>query len=249
MKIKLTLLFSVFALLTYAQEEIVPEKRVTLGLKFAANASLFTKTVAPFDGARDRQFEHYQSDYRGTGSGGVTARLDLKKGFSLDAEVLFSPRGMAFKESNQRVITVDDEGNESFAFNNYNYNIDYIELPVMVNYKFQQVGKDSYVSGYVGFAPGTVVNRKTKIRYEEARNGERSKGRYETFSLNIVRPFNTNIIGGVQLEGKPENKLVLYGDLRFNYTLMPVFDRDTNAEGRNLNTHMITASLGFGFRF
>ena len=249
MKIKLTLLFSLLALLVYGQEEPIVEKPVKLGFKFAINASLFTRAVAPFDGDRAHQFDNYMTDYRGSGSGGVTARLDLKKGFSFEAEALYSSRGMAYRESNQRVIIVDDEGNEEFAYNYYNYNIDYIEIPVMLNYKFQQVGKDTFLSGYLGVAPGTVVSRKTKIRYEEARNGDRSKGRYEISSLNSVNPFNTSLIAGVQLEGKPVNKISLYGDIRCNYTLMPVFDRDINPEGRNLNTRMFTASIGFGVRF
>ena len=249
MKLKLTLLFSTFALLVYGQEESVPVKPVMLGFKFAVNASVFTRAVTPFDGDRERKYEHYMTGYRSSGSGGITAQLALKKGFSFEAEALFSSRGMVYRESNQRVIIVDDEGNEEFGYNYYNYNIDYIEFPLMINYKFQHLGKGSYLSGYVGVAPGTVVNRKIKVRYEEARNGERSNGRYEISSLNSVNPFNTSVIGGVQIDGRPVNKLVFFGDLRFNYTLMPVFDRDTSPEGRNLNTHMLTVSLGFGVRF
>ena len=249
MKLKLTILLSAVTLLVYAQEESVPVKPVMLGFKFAVNASVFTRAVTPFDGDRDRKYENYMTGYRSSGSGGITAQLALKKGFYLEAEALFSSRGMAYLESNQRVVIVDDEGNEDFAYNHYNYNIDYIEFPVMINYKFQHLGKGSYLSGYIGVAPGTVVNRKIKVRYEEAPNGERSKGRYEISTLNSVNPFNASLIGGAQIDGKPMDKLILFGDLRFNYTLMPVFDRDTSPDGRNLKTHMLTAALGFGIRF
>lgn len=250
MKLKLILLFSLYGLYAYAQEEQpLYEKRVKFGLKAGVNASVFTNEVAPFDGQRSSKYTDFLSYYRPSGMGGVTAQLTLNKRFSLGAEVIFNSRGMAFREPNQRVIVVDDEGNEEFAYNYYNYNIDYIEFPLMINYGFKPPAYKVMIMGYLGVAPGTVINRKTKLRYERATDGSRSSSRYEKSRLNSVNPFNTSLIGGVQVGEMNTDRATIFGDLRFSHTLLPVFERDRTLEGDNLKTHMFTVSMAFGVRF
>ena len=249
MKLKLALLFSMLAMVTHAQEEMLPEKRVRLGLKVGFNASAFTREVAPFDGQRSVKYEDYQSNYRTAGLGGITAQLILSKHFTFGAEALFNARGMAYRQPNYRVVIVDDEGNESFAFNNFNYNIDYVEFPVMIYYGFKPPAYKTLISTYVGLAPATVINRQIKLRYEQGTNGSKSKGRFEKSTLNSVNPFNTSLLAGVQIAGDNSSTINLFGDLMFSHTLRPVFERNLTPEGRNLKTHMVTGSLSFGVRF
>lgn len=249
MKLKLLLLFSLFGLFAHAQEEPIYEKKVKFGLKAGVNASLFTREVAPFDGERSSKYADFLSYYRPSGMGGVTAQLTLNKHFSLGAEVIFNSRGMAFREPNQRVIIVDDEGNEEFAYTYFNYNIDYIEFPLMINYGFKPPAHKVMVMGYIGLAPGTVVNRKTKLRYEKSTDGSPSRGRNEQARLNSVNPFNTSLLAGVQIGEMNTDRATIFGDLRFSHTLLPVFERDKTLEGANLKTHMFTVSMAFGVRF
>ncbi|RZM29553.1 MAG: PorT family protein [Pedobacter sp.] len=249
MKLKLLLLLVIYGLYSKGQEMAHEEKKVRLGLKIGVNASLFTREVAPFDGERLRAYRNFVSYYRPSGMGGVTAQLMLTKNLSFGAEAIFNSRGMAFREPNQRVVIVDDEGNEEFAFNYFNYNIDYIEFPVMINYGFKPIDDRTMISGYVGVAPATVVNRKTKLRYEESMDGSRTKGRYETATLSSVRPFNASLLGGIQIGEMNSKKASLYGDLRLSHTLLTVFERDKTLEGDNLNTHMFTTTLAFGLKF
>ena len=243
------MLLAVSGFCSQAQEIPSEEKKVRLGLKIGVNASLFTQEVTPFDGERSREYRDFLSYYRPSGMGGVTAQMMLTKSLSFGAEAIFNSRGMAFREPNQRVVIVDDEGNEEFAYTYFNYNIDYIEFPVMISYGFKRLDQRTMLSGYIGVAPATVINRKTKLRYEETEDGTRSKGRYETATLNSVRLFNTSLLGGIQIGDMNTKKTNLFGDLRFSHTLLPVFERDKTLEGDNLKTHMFTASIGFGIRF
>jgi len=249
MKLKLLLLLSAFALAAQAQEEPLYEKKVRLGVKIGVNASVFTREVDPFDGDRSRTYANYLSYYRASGLGGVTALLVLNKRFSFGAEALFNSRGMAYREPNNRVVIIDDEGNEELAYNRFNYNIDYIEFPVMLNYGFRPSTDNLTIMPYAGLAPATVINRKTKIRYEQSTGHTSSKGKYETATLSSVNPFNTSVLLGVQVGQLASEKTSMYGDLRFSHTLLPVFDRASTPEGANLKTHMFTTSFSLGVRF
>ena len=223
------------------------EKAIRLGFKAGANFSLFTNKVSPFSEPVADKYAYFRRDVRPSAMGGVTAEFMLTKGFSIGAEVLFSSRGMSHSEKNSYVVTYDTEGNKKVGRNRYNYNIDYLEIPVTINYDFEKNSERTRLIGYVGLAPAMNTHAKTKLRYADNLDGDGYRTPNEDAKLNNVRLFNNNFIFGVQLGEKGSKKPNVFGDLRGSYTLRSVFN--SSALTNDLNTKMITGTIAVGIKF
>ncbi|MEJ7557709.1 MAG: porin family protein [Pedobacter sp.] len=233
--------FTLSCLCTQAQE-----KSIRLGAKIGANFSLFTQSVAPFDQKNGTRFEFFDRDARISGMGGLTAEFILTKGFSFGVEFLFSSRGMTYKEENNYAVILDDEG-ENTATNRYTYNIDYLEVPVTINYNFKEASSSLRLVGYIGMAPSMAIHGKTKLRYAEGLDGDGYRAANENSSLNNVRLYNNNILVGFQAGENSTKRLGGYLDLRATHTLRPTFVNQTQG-ANNANTKIVTFTFAVGIR-
>lgn len=237
-------LFMLFLLAGICSSAQYRDNKIKVGVKAGFNMSLFTRNVALFD-EPDPAYSNFRRSVRGSFTGGFTVDFKMAKGFSLGTELLFNSRGMSYQEENDRLIGQDEYGNDKTIYNYYNYNIDYLELPVILNYNFKPESSRSVLIAYVGLAQSVLVNHKTKLDYPR-KDREHSDVKAE---LNDVHNFNKSVLAGLQIGSKELMGLEPYIDFRGNYTLSPVFNRPVNEEGQNLKTRMLTFTLAFGVKF
>jgi hypothetical protein len=239
---KASLLF-VFALISlYSHAQYQPDK-IKFGLKAGFNVSLFTRDIAQFV-LRDEPWQNFNRSVRGSFTGGLTVDINMARGFSLGTEVLFSSRGMSYREENERIIKTDEEGREVKVYNYYNYNVDFMELPVALKYNFKPESSRTLLIAYAGISQAVLVNHKAKLSYprKDDRDNEKS-------DLENVHRFNKNLIAGMQIGEKEAFGVDAYFDLRGSYSLSPVFNKPEDSEGNNLHTRMWTIALTFGVKF
>jgi len=238
-----------YGLYVQAQEQPDFQKKVRFGVKTGINGSLFTRNVTPTANASRNDLSYFNRYFRASALAGLTVDGQLTERITLGAELLFNSRGMVYRERNNYVVIVDDEGDEEQAYNNFNYNIDYVEFPILISYNFKPSSYKLFLSAYTGMAPGIVVNSITKLRYEEGIAGDGGRGRNETLPLKYVNHFNNSLLVGMKVGDNTPFKINLYGDFRLSYTLLPVFNREVSDQGRNLDTRMLTCSVSVGVRF
>ena len=223
-----------------AQDE---SSRVNFGVKGGFSMSHFTDDVAPFD-QPDENFSAYKRSERFSFVPGITMDVQLTRGFSFITEVLYNSRGMGYSEKIPRLVIRDRDGREKSAYNYFDYKINYLELPLILNYNFSKKTAKTYWQAYAGIAPAVLISSKTKIDYyteSDTRQDTKSK-------LHDVRPFNHSFIAGIK-SGDGLNTLYEgYVDLRVSYTLSPVFKQALNDTGGNLNTRMYTFTLSVGLK-
>lgn len=250
MKSKLCFFILLFyGLYVQAQEQPDFEKKVRFGIKTGLNVSLFTSKVMPTSTARRSDFSNFDPYVRSSINAGLTADGQLTERISLSAELLFNSRGMVYMEKNNYVDIVNDEGEKEQAYNNFNFNIDYVELPILINYNFKPRAYRLFLAAYVGLAPGIAVNSKTKLSYEEGLDGNGREAKNEILPLKYVNHFNNSLLTGIKVGENNPRKLNLYGDFRLSYTLLPVFSRKVSDKGSNLDTRMLTGSVSIGIKF
>lgn len=250
MKSKLCFFILLFyGLYVQAQEQPDFQKKVRFGIKTGINGSLFTRNVTPTANSKRTDLSYFNRYFRASALAGLTADGRLTDRITLGAELLFNSRGMVYREKNNYVIIVDDDGQEEQAYNNYNFNIDYVEFPILISYNFKPSAYRLFLSAYAGMAPGIVVNSKTKLRYEDGVDGDGGRGRNETLPLKYVNHFNNSLLAGIKVGDNTPFKVNLYGDFRVSYTMLPVFNRSVSDQGDNLDTRMLTFSASLGVRF
>jgi hypothetical protein len=229
-----------------ARAQISFQKIIKVGLKAGVSGSVFTKDVEPFDPHIPGYYDTFENFVRFAGYGGVTLDYDISPRFSIGAELLYSARGMAYREENDEVLIIGDEGEEQ-AYNYFNFNVDYIELPVTANFSVLPLASKTWLKIYGGIARAAAVHKKTKLRYPDV-DGYDAPDLVKT-QLQHVRTFNTSVIGGLKVGGKKEKSVIPFGDLRGSYMLSPVFNRDKADNRGNLDTRMFSLSLGLGLQF
>jgi len=233
----------------YAHAQDAYERKLRFGLKAGVNGSLFTKTVEPFGPEQSGRLDYFNRFFRISGFGGLTVDAAVSKRLSVGVEALYNARGMAYREKNNHVILYDSEGNERQAFNDFNYNIDYIEFPLTLNYNFSDTEARTFIAGYAGVAPALAVHAITKMSYAESVDGSGRRARNERANLNEVNHFNNSLLLGLKVGDNNPRKTSVFGDFRMSYTLLPVFKKDEALSKNNLRTEMLTFSLGLGFKF
>lgn len=229
-----------------ARAQISFQKVIKVGVKAGVSGSVFTKDVEPFDPHIFGYYDTFENFVRLAGYGGVTLDYDISPRFSLGAEVLYNARGMSYREENYDVVIIGDEGEEQ-AYNYFNFNVDYIELPIIVNFNVLSLDSKTWLKVYGGIARAAAVHKKTKLKYPDVK-GYDAPDNVKT-QLQHVRTFNTSVIGGLKVGGKKGKSIIPFGDLRGSYMLSPVFNRSKAANGGNLDTRMFSLSLGLGVQF
>ena len=133
----------------HAQEK---SPRFKFGAKAGINLSFLTHDIGPFS-QPDETYSSFKRNPRPSANIGVTLNVQMPKKFNFGVELLFNTRGTTYIEENENVQEEDDEGVKRNARNYFNYNIDYLELPLTVNYNFKSELSNTYVTGYAGIAP------------------------------------------------------------------------------------------------
>lgn len=237
-----------YGLYGHAQQPF--EKKVKFGIKGGINGSLFTRTVDPFGPTQRNRLDEFRRYVRFAGFGGFTADAAISEHLIVGAEVLFNSRGMAYREKNYDVVIIDEDGNESQAYNDFNYIIDYAEFPITLNYNFSNPASKTWIAGYAGISPALKLNSITKLRYEKSPDGIGKRNHNEKADLNYVNHFNNSILAGIKIgEARKSKGPSVFGDFRTSYTMLSVFNRSKAENGNNLNTQMLTISVGLGMRF
>jgi hypothetical protein len=229
-----------------ARAQISFQKVIRVGVKAGITGSVFTRDVEPFDPHIPGYYDTFTNFVRVAGYGGVTLDYDIGPRLSIGAEVLYNARGMSYQEENDDVVIIGDDGEEQ-AYNYFNFNVDYIELPVTVNFNVLPLDSKTWLKVYGGIARAAAVHKKTKLKYPDVRGYDAPDDVKE--QLQYVRTFNTSVIGGLKVGGKKGKSILPFGDLRGSYMLSPVFNRNKAADGGNLDTRMFSLSLGLGLQF
>ncbi|WP_353136292.1 porin family protein [Pseudopedobacter sp.] len=221
------------------------KKPLSIGLKGGLNGSFFTKDIEGLGTKSNSGSNDYERFFRISAFIGLTFDYAKTDRFILGTEVLYNARGMAYRKENNSVLIIGDNGTEQ-AYTYFKYNIDYLELPLKAGYTLSSSGSSMI---YAGLAPAIAVHAMNATRYPKANAGPGSSPSDVTKDLKDVRTFNSSIITGLSLGGRNRSGALIYADLRFSYTLLPVFTRDRNSNGENLSTRMITGSFGAGIKF
>lgn len=235
----LSLLLSI-GLESQAQNE---SSRISFGIKAGFGLSYFSDNVAPFDQPEEK-FGAFKRSERTAIFPGITMDVDLVRGFSFITELLYSPRGMEYSEKIPRLVIRDRDGTEKSAYNYFDYKINYLELPLILNYNFSKKTAKTYWQAYAGIAPTVLISSKTKLDYyreTDAQQDTKSK-------LRDIRPFNHSFIAGIKSGDGLGTVYEGYMDLRISYILSPVFKRKFDDTGGNLNTRMYTFTLSLGIK-
>jgi len=156
---------------------------------------------------------------------------------------------MAYREKNYDVVILDENGNAQQAYNDFNYNIDYIEFPITLNLNFTGTMGKVWFAPYAGIAPAIKIHSMTKLRYEKSPNGGRRGKTNEKMTLTNVNHFNNSLLAGFKVGEVKSQGASVFGDLRISHTLLPVFNRSAAGNGNNLDTRMLTFSASVGLRF
>jgi hypothetical protein len=154
---------------------------------------------------------------------------------------------MAYRQENNSVIMIGQNGNEQ-AYNYFKYKLEYMELPLTVNYNVSPLAQDNWTSFYIGLAPAVAVSTTTKLVFPTITAGPGNGRPDQSAEISGVRKFNTSLLGGLQVGGRP-SLIGFYGDLRASYTLLPVFDEKVDGNNDNLDTKMLTFTIGLGLKF
>ncbi|WP_285008688.1 porin family protein [Pedobacter faecalis] len=228
-----------------AHAQITFQKHIRVGIKAGVNASVFSKDVEPFDPRIPGYYDTFQNWARFSGHGGVTFDYHVTDRLSIGAELLYSGRGMSYREENDEAIIYTEDG-EQQAYNYFNYKIDYMELPVTVQYNVLSPATNVRLGIYGGFARGVALHKRTKLIFPEADGYDKPEN--EQNELMYVRNFSTSVIGGLKVSGK-SLKTNPFADIRASQMINPVFNRKSAPNGGNLDTRMFTLSLAVGVQF
>jgi hypothetical protein len=227
--------------------------KVHIGLKIGLNFSGFTGEIAQFDrntpGYANSVYSGYTNYFRLTCFGGVTADYPISHSFSLAGELLYNGRGAAYQVENDSVIQYDTDGNQTTTYDTYTFRMDYIEVPLLLQYKLPIHDVTTLYFVYGGLSPAIAVKTKTNDQYYfPGDSPEDVKSTSQTANLNYVSGLTVNPVVGFLIRDKEDKRVQLFGDIRFEYSISPVFNRASSG-GSTLQTNMWTAMLGLGVRF
>ncbi|HKG08545.1 MAG TPA: outer membrane beta-barrel protein [Pedobacter sp.] len=231
-----------------AHAQVSFQKIIKIGVKAGITGSVFTKDVAPFDPHIPGYYDTFENFARLSGFGGITFDYEVTQRLSVGAELLYTARGMAYREENNDVIIYNENGEEQ-AYNYFNFAIDYMELPVTLNYNVLPLQSNTWLKVYAGFARGAAVRKKTRLSYPDVDDDYYERPDAVKQELKYVKTYISSVIGGLKVGGRKTKGISPFGDLRGSYTLDPVFNRSKAANGGNLDTRMFTLSLGLGVQF
>ncbi|MBW4891543.1 PorT family protein [Mucilaginibacter sp. HMF5004] len=251
MKRPLLLLSAIFISCITVKAQYIDQPRVRIGLKAGLNLSGFTRDVGVFDQHSatydNSPYVGAQNFIRLTCLFGITVDYPINNKLSFATELLYNGRGGAYQIENPNVYDTDEYGNAITAYDRYNFQIDYVEAPLLLQYKIS-VGQDnSTYFLYGGIAPAILVKSRTNYNYYTGDAADASSTTKKGILYN-VNGFNISPIAGLKIAWNHDAPRMPFLDIRMEYATLPVFNR-TESNGYNLRTGMWTLAIGGGLRF
>ncbi|MEO6520215.1 MAG: porin family protein [Mucilaginibacter sp.] len=247
-KLSFTLLAG-FAFATHVLAQKFDVQKLHYNINAGFNISWFTNDVGVFNksypgyaGSSYSQFDHY---FRGSALVNVSLDYPVSPKFGVAAGLAYSGRGGGYKTEVKGITIRDNDNNDVSANNNYNLKIDYMELPLLLQYNLRNPSSDKAFILYGGIAPAVRVGSAARYVYypEDVTVTTVDETKVKQYGLNNANVFNLHPILGMQF-GPNRDKNDFFIDLRFEYSLLPVF----NNSSPYYNTQMWTGSFGFGWR-
>jgi len=211
---------------------------------FTDDVGIFNKSYPGYAGSNYSQFDQY---VRISALVNVSVDYPISPSFDLSAGLAYSGRGGSYKNQ-VKGITIHDPGDNNKEVtddNKYNYKIDYMELPLLLQYNLRNSVGNKVFMLYGGVAPAVRVGSAARYVYypEDVTDTNIGDTKVKQYGLNNANVFNLHSIFGIQL-GSNRDKNDFFVDLHFEYSTLPVF----NNSSPYYNTQVWTGSLGFGFR-
>ncbi|WP_199119616.1 porin family protein [Pedobacter sp. ASV28] len=239
MKSKIFSFLLLLSLNSFSQEKT----KLKIGLKLGINFSAFTnkaQMLTTFDAMGYNDFESY---FRGSIAVGLVGEYNLSNRLNVGTELLYNSRGNAYRRENNSVLSLNSNGGRQQAYDYYIFKLDYLELPIMINYKFLN-GSSTYLSAYGGVAPGILVSSNVSLKYPTITSGPGNGQPNRDQSLHGVNKLNISPLIGVQVGSQQLGKTTFYLDLRGSYGIVPVFKNNIG-----FDTRMVTGTFGLGLKF
>jgi len=253
MKRYLIFLLAVITYCTVANAQDIDQRRVRFSIKAGLNLSGFTNDVGVFDrnspGYATGPYASAQNYARLTCLFGVTADYPISDKLTIATEFLYNGRGGAYHMENPNVYDTDEYGNAVTAYDTYNFQIDYIEVPLLLQYKLSTDHDNATYLLYGGIAPAMVVKSRTNYNYYTGTgNTGNAASASEKGVLYHVNNWNISPLVGLKIAWNHDAPRMPFLDIRLEYAASPVFNR-SESNGYNLQTGMWTLAIGGGLRF
>lgn len=243
MKKNLLMLFVFLFALGEVNAQQQGTSNLKLGFKAGINLSSFTNKEDMLMMLSGVSYSSFESYFRVSAMAGITAEYKLNPKFSLNTELLYNTRGMAYRRPNNSVVLIGENGAEQ-AYDYYKFMIDYVELPLMASYFIVPSIKPTAFNVYLGLAPGIAVSKRAKMDYPEVTAGPGQGQADVNGDLGYVNSFNASGLLGFKVERKLESGLAVVVDLRGSYAFLPVFEKKVNVD-----TKMLTGTFALGIKF
>jgi hypothetical protein len=175
------------------------------------------------------------SDPRMGFSAGLSYERFLKKRFYLSAEVNYSQRGFSVK-----TYFVDALG-KPLGEQSYNYNYDYLSLPIKTAFNF---GKNIYGFADIGIIPALLVNAKT---IAPVINGNGTRTGTETY--DATRQVSKFDLGGMVEAGAGYkfNKFLFFTAVTYNQSITTITNSNYFSNSK-IRHYGLTLALGLKYR-
>lgn len=129
---------------------------------------------------------------------GAILHARISKDFTLSMELLFTQKGA---RSNFR----QNSSSDSFTIVNQNINLNYAEIPVLINVYDR---KKSHVG--IGLSYAQLISSEEKIVTSPTRPYDQNQFPFKKSDVNFIASANLHLVKG------------LYGNLRFQYSVLPI---------------------------
>ena len=175
---------------------------------------------------------------------GIMGDYYFKPNYGVSAEILLSTVKSKFNLTSAQSFTGDTAGTVLTDLN-YEYNIQYLEIPVSIKFRTKEIGNMTYWGNF-GFSPGFAMSARTSITSASLPKSiaDRNPTDYkvndvegDAFSVSdfddkvFLLRFPLIIGGGVKY--KMAGSTSLQGGIRFANTFTDIFVKDKTSDAKN----------------
>jgi hypothetical protein len=230
-------LFMISCCSLYAQEidkKTWESRKIIVGPYLNMNMSKFNSNVGEFG-----TNSSYKSQFRGSFSGGLQAKIKMVNSLWLTTGLAMSSRGGSYKAPASGVVSIGGNGaDKAYLFKNYR--LSYIEIPLIVSLK----SKNSGFNVGAGLSYGLLMS--SSLRFNEYSGTSPSvdeSWQVEEFdhAQSAVSNFVFEFGAGYKIKGESLG----FWQIRFNQSLSDVY-KDELDNGKSLKTRMMTLSIIMG---
>jgi hypothetical protein len=175
---------------------------------------------------------------------GIMGDYYFKPNYGISAEILLSTVKSKFNLTSKQSF-IGDASSDTLTDLNYEYNIQYLEIPVSIKFRTKEIGNMTYWGNF-GFSPGFAISARTTITSGSLpksiadQNPTDYKVNDEEGDAFAVSDFDDKvfllrfplIIGG-GVEYKMAGSTSLQGGIRFANTFTDIFVKDKISDAKN----------------